>query len=293
MVEYTRVNFRKFKEALIVSIKSIERIKESAEYIQSKLALKPEIGIVLGSGLGALADEIKIKTEINYSDIPNFPVSTVEGHEGKIVVGKLEDKTVIAMKGRFHYYEGYSMDEVAFPIRVMKYMGIHNLLLTNAAGGINSYFEPGDLMLISDHIKFFTESPLRGRNVDEFGPRFNDMSSAYCGRLRELAKGAAYELEINLQEGVYGFMPGPSYETPAEIKMLGILGADAVGMSTVPEVITAIHSGMDVLGISCITNMAAGILEQPLNHEEVMETAERSKERFLTLVKAIITKWKV
>ncbi len=274
-------------------VKSIEKITESAEYIKNKLDLKPEIGIILGSGLGALAEEIEIKTELSYSEIPNFPVSTVEGHEGKLVIGKIEGKTVIAMKGRFHYYEGYSMDEVAFPIRVMKAMGIQNLLVTNAAGGINSYFQPGDLMLITDHIKFFSESPLRGRNIEEFGPRFNDMSEAYSKRLRELARGAAYELGINLQEGVYGFMPGPSYETPAEIKMLGIVGADAVGMSTVPEVITAVHTGIKVLGISCITNMAAGILDKPLNHEEVMETAERTKERFLTLVKEIVAKWKV
>ena len=268
-----------------------DQIKESADYISSKIEAQPEIGMILGSGLGILADEIEGAKEINYSEIPNFPVSTVEGHEGKLVVGKLKNKQVMVMKGRFHYYEGYGMDEVSFPVRVMKLLGIHNLLVTNAAGGVNKDYEPGDLMLIKDHIKFFSESPLRGHNLNEFGPRFNDMSSAYSEDLRELAKENAYGLGLNLREGVYAFMPGPSYETPAEIRMLQVLGADAVGMSTVPEVIVATHSGMKVLGISCITNMAAGILDQPLNHEEVIETADRVKDKFLTLVKTLVEKW--
>ncbi|WHH60550.1 purine-nucleoside phosphorylase [Petroclostridium sp. X23] len=273
-------------------MKSIEKIKESAAYLKNKLNVQPDIAMVLGSGLGVLADEIEQAIEIDYAEIPNFPVSTVEGHAGKLVVGKLNDKIVMAMKGRFHYYEGYPMDEVVFPIRVMKMMGINNLLVTNAAGGVNKDYEPGDLMVIKDHIKFFSESPLRGKNIEEFGPRFNDMSNAYTEELRELAKEVAYGLDLNLREGVYSFMPGPSYETPAEIRMLQIVGADAVGMSTVPEVITAAHAGMKVLGISCITNMAAGILNQPLHHQEVMETAERVREKFLMLVKAIVEKWK-
>ena len=272
-------------------MKSIEKMEQSAAFIRSKIEMQPEIAAVLGSGLGVLADEVEDAVEINYADIPHFPVSTVEGHAGKLVIGKLEGKAVMVMKGRFHYYEGYGMDEVAFPIRVMKLLGINNLLVTNAAGGINKKFEPGDLMLIKDHIKFFSESPLRGKNIEAFGPRFNDMSDCYTAALRETAKEIAYGLGLVLQEGVYGFMPGPSYETPAEIKMLNVLGADAVGMSTVPEVIVATHAGMKVLGISCISNMAAGILDQPLHHEEVMETAESVKEKFLTLVRAIIGKW--
>ncbi|MCG8498803.1 MAG: purine-nucleoside phosphorylase [Firmicutes bacterium] len=272
-------------------MKSIEKMEQSAAFIRSKIEMQPEIAAVLGSGLGVLADEVEEAVEINYADIPHFPVSTVEGHAGKLVIGKLEGKAVMVMKGRFHYYEGYGMDEVAFPIRVMKLLGINNLLVTNAAGGINKKFEPGDLMLIKDHIKFFSESPLRGKNIEAFGPRFNDMSDCYTAALRETAKEIAYGLGLVLQEGVYGFMPGPSYETPAEIKMLNVLGADAVGMSTVPEVIVATHAGMKVLGISCISNMAAGILDQPLHHEEVMETAESVKEKFLTLVRAIIGKW--
>ena len=272
-------------------MKSIEKMEQSAAFIRSKIEMQPEIAAVLGSGLGVLADEVEEAFEINYADIPHFPVSTVEGHAGKLVIGKLEGKAVMVMKGRFHYYEGYGMDEVAFPIRVMKLLGINNLLVTNAAGGINKKFEPGDLMLIKDHIKFFSESPLRGKNIEAFGPRFNDMSDCYTAALRETAKEIAYGLGLVLQEGVYGFMPGPSYETPAEIKMLDVLGADAVGMSTVPEVIVATHAGMKVLGISCISNMAAGILDQPLHHEEVMETAESVKEKFLTLVRAIIGKW--
>ncbi len=272
-------------------MKSIEKMEQSAAFIRSKIEMQPEIAAVLGSGLGVLADEVEEAVEINYADIPHFPVSTVEGHAGKLVIGKLEGKAVMVMKGRFHYYEGYGMDEVAFPIRVMKLLGINNLLVTNAAGGINKKFEPGDLMLIKDHIKFFSESPLRGKNIEAFGPRFNDMSDCYTAALRETAKEIAYGLGLVLQEGVYGFMPGPSYETPAEIKMLDVLGADAVGMSTVPEVIVATHAGMKILGISCISNMAAGILDQPLHHEEVMETAESVKEKFLTLVRAIIGKW--
>ena len=268
-----------------------ENIKKSAAYINDKLTSAHDIGIVLGSGLGVLADEIENAVEISYSEIPNFPVSTVEGHEGKLVSGILNGKRILAMKGRFHYYEGYRMEEVVFPIRVMKLLNINNLLVTNAAGGINEEFEPGDLMLISDHIKFFSESPLRGKNINELGPRFNDMSCAYSKNLRQMAKKVADSLGINIKEGVYSFMSGPSYETPAEIRMLRVLGADAVGMSTVPEVIAAAHSGINVLGISCISNMAAGILDTPLSHDEVIETAAQVRDKFILLVKNIIKEW--
>ncbi len=271
----------------------IDKIKQSSDYIKARLTQSPQIGIILGSGLGVLADELEEFIEIPYADIPHFPVSTVEGHDGKLVIGNLEGKCVMMMKGRFHYYEGYEMQQVAYPVRVMKYLGINDLLVTNAAGGINPEYEPGDLMVIKDHIKFFDESPLRGGNEEAFGLRFNDMSEAYKKMLREMVKEAAYGLGIVLQEGVYVYMPGPSYETPAEIKMLNIVGADAVGMSTVPEVITASHAKMNVIGVSCITNMAAGILDQPLHHQEVMDTAERVKEKFLGLVKAVIGRWEV
>lgn len=270
-----------------------QKASESAEYIKSKIAHQPEIGIVLGSGLGPLADDMTDVIDIDYTEIPHFPVSTVEGHAGKLVFGKLGSKYVLAMKGRFHYYEGYDVAQVVFPIRVMKLLGINNLVVTNAAGGINRDFSSGALMLIKDHISFFVPSALRGKNISEFGTRFPDMSEAYSKELRTLAKKVAEESGVQVFEGVYAFAQGPMYETPAEIRALGILGADAVGMSTVPEVITAGHAGMKVLGISCITNMAAGILDQPLNHQEVMETAKKVEKAFTTLVRNIVEQWKV
>ena len=269
-----------------------EKAKESSEYIKAKLSNTPEIGIVLGSGLGVLADELEDAVVIKYSEIPNFPVSTVEGHAGELVIGRLQGKYVLCMKGRFHYYEGYDMREASFPVRVMRLLGIKNLMVTNAAGGINKAFEPGDLMIISDHIKFFSDTPLRGKNIDEIGVRFPDMTDAYSKELRGMAKEASKKVGVELREGVYAFMSGPTYETPAEIRALGVLGADAVGMSTAPEVIVAVHCGMRVLGISCICNMAAGILEQPLNHKEVMDTAERVKDKFLKVVRACVENWK-
>lgn len=269
-----------------------EKVKISAEYIKEKLGSQPEVGVILGSGLGSLADHMEDVIEVDYKDIPEFPVSTVEGHEGKLVFGTLSGKKVLAMKGRFHYYEGYDVSQVVLPIRVMKLLGINNLLVTNAAGGINRDFKSGALMLIKDHISFFVPSALRGKNINEFGVRFPDMSEAYSKELRAMAKEVAKEKGIEVAEGVYAFAQGPMYETPAEIRALGILGADAVGMSTVPEVITARHAGMKVLGISCITNMAAGILDQPLNHLEVMETAKRVENDFVSLVKEIIKNWK-
>ncbi|MCX7748398.1 MAG: purine-nucleoside phosphorylase [Clostridia bacterium] len=271
----------------------IIKISETSQYIQSQTKLIPKIAIILGSGLSPLASEIQNPIEIDYKDIPHFPVTTVAGHAGKLVLGEIGGKPVLAMKGRFHLYEGYEVPHVTFAIRVFKKLGIDNLLVTNAAGGINKSFHPGDLMLIKDHISFFAPSSLRGKNLEEFGVRFPDMSEAYSKKLIHLAKETSKSIGIDIKEGVYAFAQGPMYETPAEIKALSILGADAVGMSTVPEVIVARHSGMNVLGISCITNMAAGILAQPLNHEEVMKTAKDVETKFTDLVKKLIESWEV
>lgn len=235
-----------------------------------------------------LAEEIQNPVVIPYTEIPEFPVSTVEGHAGQLVIGELEGKTVIAMQGRFHFYEGYAMEKVTFPVRVMKYIGVEKLIVTNAAGGVNESFEAGDLMILTDHINNMGTNPLIGPNNNELGARFPDMSAPYCKELRKLAKDVAAEIGLKVQEGVYVGNTGPSYETPAEVRMLRTLGGDAVGMSTVPEVIVARHSGMKVLGISCISNMAAGILDQPLTHDEVMETTEMVKANFLQFVKTIV-----
>jgi purine-nucleoside phosphorylase len=262
--------------------------QEAAQYVQSKIKATPEIGLILGSGLGILAEEITNPIKIPYHEIPGFPESTVEGHAGQLVIGDLEGKQVIAMQGRFHFYEGYSLDLVTLPVRMMKRLGVKNVVVTNAAGGINTDFAAGDLMIIEDQINFMFKNPLTGPNDSELGVRFPDMSQAYSAELQDKAFQVAKEQGIELQRGVYVSVTGPSYETPAEIRMLRKLGADAVGMSTVPEVIVAVHSGMKVLGMSCITNMAAGILDQPLSHDEVMETAELVKSNFLSLVKGIV-----
>ncbi|WP_373279157.1 purine-nucleoside phosphorylase [Halalkalibacter okhensis] len=263
-------------------------ITETASYLQEKMGENPTIGLILGSGLGVLADEIQNPVKVPYSEIPNFPVSTVAGHAGQLVFGMLEGKQVVAMQGRFHFYEGYSMDVVTFPVRVMKALGVEQIIVTNAAGGVNESYEPGNLMIIKDQINNMGQNPLIGPNDEAFGVRFPDMSSAYSERLRALARTQAEKINISVQEGVYVGNTGPSYETPAEIRMLRTLGADAVGMSTVPEVIVARHAGLEVLGISCISNMAAGILPQPLTHDEVIETTEMVKSNFLSLVKAIV-----
>lgn len=273
----------------MTDIPALSRARRAAEYIQERFAdRRPETALILGSGLGALAESIESPLTIEYAGIPDFPVSTVPGHAGRIVIGELEGKVVMVFQGRFHYYEGYSMEDVVLPVRVMALLGIRTLILTNAAGGINTSFEPGDLMCISDHIKLTGLSPLRGPNIDDFGPRFNDMSNAYSGELRRIMHEAAARTGTALREGVYAYMTGPSFETPAEIKMLRVLGADAVGMSTVPEVIIAAHAGMRAAGISTITNMAAGILDQPLSHEEVMETGARVKEKLLALIGEVL-----
>lgn len=265
-----------------------DMIREAAQYIKSKSPVSPEIGLILGSGLGVLAEHIEEAVSIAYQDIPHFPQSTVEGHAGELLVGSLQGVPVVLMKGRFHMYEGYGPELTAFPVRVMKELGVSKLLVTNAAGGVNTAYEPGDLMLISDHINMTGKNPLIGPNDSELGPRFPDMSQAYSRKLRETAKRVAIEQGVQLQEGVYAGLLGPTYETPAEIVMLRTLGADAVGMSTVSEVIVARHAGIEVLGISCISNMASGILDQPLSHVEVMETTERVREKFLSLVLSII-----
>lgn len=263
-------------------------------YITSRIGNDPvQIGMVLGSGLGGLAEELQDAIAISYKDIPYFPVSTVFGHKGRLVVGNLEGKRVMCMQGRFHYYEGYGMDQVVFPIQVMHALGINNLLVTNAAGGVNTSYKPGDLMLITDHIKLIADSPMRGPNYDSLGERFFDMTNAYDKKLSALAREEAKRLGIPLQQGVYMFFAGPSYETPAEVRAARILGSDAVGMSTVPEALAASHMRMKVLGISCITNMAAGILDQPLNHTEVMETSDRVKEAFTLLVRSVTRQWPV
>lgn len=265
-----------------------DQIQEAAAYIQSKISETPEVGLILGSGLGVLADLVEQPVTIAYGDIPHFPVSTVEGHAGELLIGKISGRTVAMMKGRFHMYEGYGPELTAFPVRVMKAIGVSKLLVTNAAGGVNTSYKAGDLMLISDHLNLTGRNPLIGANDNRLGVRFPDMSQAYSPQLRQKAKDVAASQGVELQEGVYVGFLGPNYETPAEIRMLRILGGDAVGMSTVSEVIVAQHAGMEVLGISCISNMAAGILDQPLSHDEVMETAELVRDKFLKLVIGII-----
>ncbi len=264
------------------------KLAEARRYIMEQVPLLPELGIILGSGLGTFADLVEEKSVIPYKDIPHFPISTVEGHAGQLVFGKVAGRKVMVMQGRFHYYEGYSMQEVTFPIRVMQVLGAKGLIVTNAAGGINSAFHPGDLILIKDHLNLMGDNPLRGANLLSLGPRFPDLSEGYDLEWRQKALTIARELGINPQEGVYAAMSGPNYETPAEIRYLRTIGADMVGMSTVPEVIVANHGGMQVLGISCVTNMAAGILAQKLNHSEVMETAGRIEKQFVQFVQALV-----
>ncbi|WP_027085024.1 purine-nucleoside phosphorylase [Cohnella panacarvi] len=265
-------------------------IDEAAAYIRSTTSVTPEIGLILGSGLGVLGEQLEDAVTIHYADIPHFPVSTVEGHAGELVIGRLQGRNVVLMRGRFHMYEGYEPERTAFPVRVMKALGVRTLLATNAAGGVNMSYKPGNLMLISDHLNLTGRNPLIGPNDNALGARFPDMSEAYSRRLRAIAKETAAELGFSVQEGVYVGLLGPNYETPAEIRMFRTLGADAVGMSTVSEVIVARHSGIEVLGISCISNMAAGILDQPLSHQEVMETTELVKEQFLSLVLNVLPK---
>ncbi len=265
------------------------RINAAAEKVIAEVG-HAEIGVILGSGLGGYADALEEAKKLPYSEIPGFPQSTVAGHAGMLCCGLRHGKRVVMMQGRFHYYEGYTMKELTLPVRVMQKMGVKTLIVTNACGGVNLSYTPGDLMVIGDMFSLTGQSPLFGLNLDEFGPRFPDMSCAFDRELRALAHACAKEQGFALQEGVYAQFPGPCYETPAEVRMARILGADAVGMSTVPEVIVARHGGMRVLGVSCITNMAAGILDKPLCHEEVTETANRVKAKFTGLLDGVIAK---
>ena len=266
------------------------KITESVEFINQKSKIKPKIAIILGTGLGRLAEDIKEKEIIPYSEIPNFPVSTVQSHSGNLVLGKLGNKEVVAMQGRFHYYEGYNLKEVTFPVRVMKKLGADIIIISNAAGGMNRFFKRGDLMLITDHINLFGDNPLIGPNDEELGPRFPDMSEAYNQKLIELAKKVALKEKIRLQEGVYAGLTGPTLETPAEYRFLISIGADAVGMSTVPEVIVANHMGMKVLGISCITDLAIDGVIVKTSVEEILKAASDAEPIMTKLIEKVIKK---
>ena len=267
-----------------------ERAEHAARFIRSRLTQEVHAALVLGSGLGAFADALEDAQAIPYAEIPGFARPTVEGHAGRLVVGKVEGVVVAAMQGRFHFYEGYTLEEVTFPIRALGLLGAGSLILTDAAGGLNNSFEQGSLVVISDHLNLLGANPLLGKNDERFGPRFPDMSEVYDREYQDTAVSEAHAMGVELRRGIYAALPGPSYETPAEIRMLRLLGADAVGMSTVPEAIVARHMGLRVLGVSCITNMAAGVLDRPISHEEVIETGERVRETFAELLRRVIPK---
>ena len=263
-------------------------LARAVDYLSPFCSTRPEAAIILGSGLGSLADKLEGAKAVSYTDIPGFAQSTAPGHAGRLVFGTLAGKYVVAMQGRFHYYEGYEMEQVVFPVRVFASLGIPNLIVTNACGGINYAFQSGDLMVIRDVIAMFCPSPLRGPNVESLGPRFFDMTHPISDTLIAYARESALDCGITLREGVYVYAQGPHFETPADIRMLRTLGADAVGMSTVPEIIAARHAGMSILGISCVTNMAAGVTQAELNHEEVLEAGRMAEERFTGLVSGIV-----
>ena len=267
-----------------------ERAEHAARFIRSRLAEEVHVALILGSGLGAFADALEGAQAIPYAEIPGFARPTVEGHAGRLVVGRVEGISVAAMQGRFHFYEGYTLEEVTFPIRALGLLGAGSLILTNAAGGLNNSFEQGSLVVISDHLNLLGANPLLGKNDERFGPRFPDMSEVYDREYQDTAISEAHAMGVELRRGIYAALAGPSYETPAEIRMLRLLGADAVGMSTVPEAIVARHMGLRVLGVSCITNMAAGVLDKPISHEEVIETGERVRETFAELLRRVIPK---
>jgi purine-nucleoside phosphorylase len=265
-----------------------ERAEHAARIIRAELSEEPRVALILGSGLGAFADDLQDAVAIPYEEIPGFARPTVEGHAGRLVSGTIEGVPVVAMQGRFHYYEGYTFEEVVFPVRSLGVLGIKSLVLTNAAGGLNVEFDQGSLMVISDHLNLMGANPLLGLNDERFGPRFPDMSEVYSREYQEVAVAEAHAVGLELRRGIYAALSGPSYETPAEIRMLRTLGADAVGMSTVPEAIVARHMGIKVLGISCITNMAAGLLDQPISHDEVIETGARVHDTFKELLRRVI-----
>jgi len=268
----------------------IDQLNETVAFIRKKYKAEPETGIVLGSGLGNFLSELEIETSISYQDIPHFPFSTVEGHAGKLVFGELNGKKVVAMAGRFHFYEGYSAQEVVYPIRLMKFLGIKNLLLSNAAGGLNTSFKVGDLMIINDHISMSIVNPLIGKNEDALGARFPDMSEPYCKEIIKKAKAVGKELKINLHEGVYYGVTGPTFETHAEYRMIHRLGADAVGMSTVQENITAVHMGLKVFAISVITDMGIRDDDTVITHEEVLEAAKHAEPRLTSIFKELVAR---
>ena len=268
-----------------------EKVKESAQFIQGRMSLRPTTGIILGSGLGSLVDIMEERTVIPYTEIPNFPRSHVAGHAGNLVIGRIGQEIIAAMQGRFHYYEGFTMKEVTYPIYVMKHLGIENLIVTNACGGINRDFEPGDLMILTDYINMLGNNSLIGENDERFGVRFPDMSEAYAKELIRKAEKTAEKLGISCKKGVYAIFSGPCYETAAEIRAYERLGADAIGMSTVPETIAANYLGMKVLGIACITNMATGIAKTKHSHEEVMRIAGESSEKLCSWVRQLLLDW--
>jgi len=269
--------------------KMIKKIQETADFLLNKISDKPQVGIILGSGLGGLTDKIEISDSFAYGDIPNFPVSTVEGHSGRLIFGTLGGKNVVAMQGRFHYYEGYDMKEVTFPVRVMKLLGAESLIVSNATGGLNPNFKQGDLMIIEDHLNMFPENPLHGKNMDSFGERFPDMSKVYNRRYIEIAEQAGKEFGIPLQKGVYCGSQGPTLETPAEYKMFRILGADVTGMSTVPEVIVAHHQGMKIFGMSIVTNMdKPSEPEGETTHDEVQDVAGEAEPKMTKIIVKLI-----
>ena len=267
-----------------------DQAQRATDQIRSRTQTKPAIAVVLGSGLGAFADELSESTAIAYGEIPGFAKATVEGHAGKLVIGKAGEVPIAAMQGRFHFYEGYSLDDVTFPVRVLKLLGVETLILTNAAGSLNTEFTPGSLMVISDHINLMGANPLIGPNDDRFGPRFPDLTSTYDPDLQNLVIEEAKTIDIEMRRGVYAGLSGPSYETPAEIHMVRTLGADAVGMSTVPEAIVARHMDMRLIGISCITNLAAGVSNLPIDHSQVMEIGKRVRAQFTELLRRVIAK---
>ena len=269
------------------------QINDAKSFLDGVIKTKPDVGIILGTGLGGLVAEIEIELEINYHDIPHFPVSTVESHEGKLIFGKLGDKNIMAMQGRFHYYEGYNMKQITFPLRLMSMLGIDTLLISNAGGGMNPQYKKGDIMLIDDQINLLGDNPLMGPNLDEFGPRFPDMSEPYSKKLVMLAEEVALEQKIKLQKGTFIAVTGPNLETKAEYRFLRATGADVVGMSTVPEVIVAVHQGMDVLGFSVITDECFPDALQPVNVEEIIETANKAEPKLTVLMREVVKKLSV
>lgn len=265
-----------------------EKVQDTVKFLQDKGITTPDYGIILGTGLGNLVEKITIEISISYDEIPNFPVSTVEGHSGELIFGTIGNKKVLAMRGRFHYYEGWTMEQTVFPVRVMKYLGVENLIVSNASGGVNANFKVGDIMIITDHINMIPEHPLRGKNEERFGPRFVDMHEPYCKKMISKMENVANKLEVNVHKGIYLALQGPTFETPAEYKMVKILGADAVGMSTVPEVIVAKHMGMTCFGISVITDLGVEGIVESVSHEEVQIVAKKSEKVVGRLVEEFI-----